>query len=122
MATVLKRLYPWLQRATGAIEAVPLPTHGVWETVGLTRGQFIWILIASILLFVFLDGPAWRSVHAAHTSRIVSSYALIPLLVSAAQWRNNTFRLRSWIEASVLLALIKLLVTAILLIAFALLA
>jgi hypothetical protein len=109
------------RRALGAIEIVHIPERGIWTSVGLSREQFFIILLFSILFFLFLDGPAWRHLRDSHTLRIAGSYGIIPALVAFAQWRRGCLRLRPWVEASILISLIKLLLTAILLIMFALL-
>ncbi len=98
-----------------------IPERGVWTVVGLSRGQFFSILLFSIFLFLMLDGPAWRHLRDSHTRRVVVSYAVIPVLVAVAQWKTNKLCLRPWVEAFVLISLIKLLVTAVLVVALALL-
>jgi hypothetical protein len=96
------------------------PTDGIWTTLGLGRLQFFAILAVSIALFVFIDGPVWRHVHAAHLRRITLSYGVIPVAVAAALAWNRTPRLSLLIGASAVVALIKLVVTAGLLVAIAL--
>jgi hypothetical protein len=110
-----------LRRALGSIEIIHIPERGIWTSVGLSREQFFAILLVSILLFLFLDGPAWRHLRDSHTARIAGSYGIIPVLVAFAQWRRGCLRLRSWAEASVLISLIKFLATAVLLVILALL-
>src|SRR5690349_13582572 len=36
-----------------------LPEEGIWTALALTRLQFFSILVLSMLLFVFVDGPVW---------------------------------------------------------------
>lgn len=96
------------------------PTDGVWTTLGLRRGQFFAILALSLVLFVFIDGPVWRHVHDAHFRRITVSYAaILPAVWAALAW-NRTARLAQLLGASAVLALVKLVVTAALLVALAL--
>jgi hypothetical protein len=108
-----------LRRAVGSIEIVQIPERGIWTVVGLGRGQFFAILLVSIFLFLVLDGPAWRHLRESHTKRIIASYGVIPVLVWVAQWKNQTLGLRFWLEAFLLIALVKFIVTAVLLVALA---
>ena len=71
-------------------------------------------------MFLFLGGPAWHSLKGAHTVRIAVSYLIIPILVAGAQWQNGSMSLRSWIEASLLIGVIKLMATALLFVGLAL--
>ena len=72
------------------------------------------------MLFVFVDGPVWRHVHASHFRRITVSYGVIPIAVAAALLCNRRARLRLVLGASAVLALVKLVLTAGLLVALAL--
>ncbi len=98
----------------------PLPTHGVWTSLGLTRGQFLSILAISVALFVLIDGPVWRHVHDRHFGRIVLSYGFIVPAVAATLYRNGYLRLGPVCGASVVIALVKLVLTAGLLVTLAL--
>lgn len=96
------------------------PTDGIWTSLGLGRAQFFAILGLSLLLFVFIDGPVWRHVHAAHFWRITLSYgAIVPAVWAALVW-NRTPRLSPLLGASAVIALLKLVLTAALLVALAL--
>lgn len=78
----------------------------------MTRGWFLGILVASVVAFLLIDGPAWRPAHAGHFRRIVLSYAVIPLGVAAAfghAWRG---RVGQMLVATAVLALVKLVLTA----------
>ena len=55
-----------------------LPARGVWNAVGLGRGQFLAILALSVAGFVLIGGPVWRHVHDPHFVRIVASYRRSP--------------------------------------------
>lgn len=110
-----------LRRVGQSIEIIHIPQQGIWTAVNLSREQFFAILLLSILLFLLLDGPAWRHLRDSHTVRIVGSYGIIPVLVAISQWKRHCVGLRPWLEASILLSLIKLLVTAVLLVVLALL-
>jgi hypothetical protein len=91
----------------------PLPIEGVWTAVGMTRGQFAGIVVLSTALFVFIDGPIWSGVHDSHFARIVYSYALIPPLVAAALHFNGRLGWGLAIAASVVVGLVKLVLTAV---------
>jgi hypothetical protein len=98
----------------------PLPRTGIWTAVGLRRGQFAAILAVSIALFLWIDGPLWQHLHDGHFARIAISYGIIPPLVVWALWRNGEARLLRILEASAVVALVKLVVTAVLMIGIAL--
>jgi hypothetical protein len=97
-----------------------LPDRGPWTAVGLTRGQFLAILLMSVALFVFVDGPVWVHLRDSHAIRIGVSYGIIPPAVALALRRNGTATTALVLGASAIIALVKLLVTAGLLVAFAL--
>jgi hypothetical protein len=97
-----------------------LPEHGLWSAVGLTRGQFVGILAVSVALFVFVGGPVWTHVHDGHFVRIAMSYGVIPPATALALRRNGGARLPLLIGGSVVIALVKLLLTAGLLVVVAL--
>jgi hypothetical protein len=99
----------------------PLPERGPWTAVGLTRAQFVTILALSVVLFVFVDGPLWEHVRDRHFRRIALSYAAIPVAAAWALGRNRRLRPQLLLGASVVIALVKLVVTAALLVALALL-
>lgn len=90
----------------------PLPEHGIWSRVGLDRTQFLGILALSVVLFVVIDGPVWLHVHDAHFRRISLSYGVVPVAVAAALWRNGRFRIATWLGGSAVIAALKLLLTA----------
>ena len=96
-----------------------LPEHGIWTPLGLTRTQFVLILALALALFVFVDGPVWQHVRASHFRRITVSYAVIPFAVLAALARNGRARPLLVLGASAVLAAIKLVVTAALLVVLA---
>jgi hypothetical protein len=97
----------------------PLPTRGIWTALGLTRAQFVVILAASVLLFVFVDGPLWRHLHDRHFARITVSYAFIPPAVGVALYRNGHARLLPIVVGAVVIGVIKLVLTAALLVVIA---
>ena len=94
----------------------PLPTRGIWTALDLTRGQFLVILALSVILFLFVGGPLWTHAHQSHFWRINVSYVIIPPAVTAALYRNGKMRLVPIIVASVVIALVKLVLTAVLLV------
>jgi hypothetical protein len=98
----------------------PLPTRGIWTPLGLTRDQFFGILTFSIALFVVVGGPVWAHVHDKHFGRIAVSYAAIPLAVALALYRNARLGLLPVVVASAVIALLKLIATAGLLVVLAL--
>jgi len=98
----------------------PLPIHGVWTAVGLTRGQFVAILGVSVALFVWVGGPVWTRLHESHFVRLTVSYGVIPPAVWLALHRNGAARPATVLAASAVVALVKLVVTAGLLVVVAL--
>jgi hypothetical protein len=97
-----------------------LPERGPWTAVGLTRAQFLLILALSVVLFVFVGGPVWTHLRDGHFARIALSYGVIPPAVAVALHRNGRVRPLLVVGASAVIALVKLLVTAALLVVFAL--
>lgn len=94
----------------------PLPTHGIWTALELTRSQFFLILTLSVGSFLFIRGPLWLHAHESHFWRLNLSYAVIPVAVAVALYRNGKARLAPIIVASVVIALVKLVITAVLLV------
>ena len=90
----------------------PLPEHGIWTRLGLGRGQFLGILALSVGLFVLVGGPVWLHVHDGHFVRITLSYGVIPVAVGAALWSNRTLRPGLLIGGSAVIAGLKLVLTA----------
>ena len=90
----------------------PLPVSGPWTAVGLSRGQFLGILVGACLIYVFLGGPLWLHLRQNDFVRIAVSYLAIPLAVAIAQRHSGTLRLSTWFAASGVIAALKLLVTA----------
>ena len=70
------------------------------------------MLAASLAVFLLLGGPVWTHLRDPHFLRISASYAVIPLLVAAAQWRSGTLRAGTLVGATALLAAAKLVLTA----------
>ena len=97
-----------------------LPERGPWTAVGLTRTQFVAILTLSLALFLFVGGPLWTHVRDRHFARIAVSYGVIPLATAAALQRNGAARPARIVAASAVIALVKLVVTAALLVTIAL--
>lgn len=97
-----------------------LPETGIWTAVGLTRAQFFAILGISVALFLLVGGPVWLHVREAHFTRIVVSYAVIPIAVTAVFARHGVPRVWQVVAASGVLAAVKLVLTAGLLIVLAL--
>ena len=97
-----------------------LPERGPWTAVGLTRAQFLVILGLSVVLFVFVGGPVWTHLRDGHFARIAVSYGVIPPAVAVALRRSGRVRPLVVVGASAVIALVKLVVTAALLVAVAL--
>lgn len=89
-----------------------LPSQGVWTTVHLSAGQFVAVLALSVVLFVFLDGPLWRHLHDGHALRLFASYAVIPVGVALALARNRQLRWMPLLGGTLVIGVIKLLLTA----------
>ena len=94
------------------------PSLGIWTPLGLSRLQFFLVLAGSIAAFTFLGGPAWRHLRDPHLLRISVSYAVIPLGVAGAYVYNRDRRLALALAATAVIALIKLVATALLLMLF----
>jgi hypothetical protein len=92
----------------------------MWTAVGLTRGQFFLILAVSIAMFLFLDGPLWLHTHESHFWRIGWSYLAIVPMAWVALYRNGKAHLGTIVAASVVVGLVKLVVTAVILVAIGL--
>jgi hypothetical protein len=90
----------------------PLPREGFWTPLGLGRGQFFGILLASCAIFTLWGGPLWWHLREPHFGRLIVSYLLIPILVLAALLRNGRCRAGLFLGATVVLALLKLVLTA----------
>ena len=95
----------------------PLPTRGIWTALDLTRTQFLLILAASLLIFAFLGGPLWSHAHQSHFWRLTLSYLVIPPAVVAALWRNRKLGWLRVLVGSAVIAMVKLVLTALLLVA-----
>jgi hypothetical protein len=59
-----------------------------------------------------MDRAAWTHLRDRHGTRLTLSYLAIPPMVAAALWRNNAFSLGRWAAASSVIALLKLVATA----------
>jgi hypothetical protein len=96
------------------------PERGIWTALGLSRAQFFAILGGSIALFAFVGGPVWTHVRDSHFARITVSYGAIPIAVAVALHRNGKARPLTIVVASAVVALLKLVATAALLVGLAL--
>jgi hypothetical protein len=92
------------------------PKDGIWTAVGMTRGQFLGIIAVSTALFVFIDGPVWHHLRDSHLARIIWSYTMIPPAVAGALYLNRKPRLGLLVAASVVIGLVKLVLTAVILV------
>lgn len=83
--------------------------------MGLGRGQFFAIFALSVACFMVVGGPVWRQAHAGHFGRITVSYAVILPAVLFALRRERPFPVGRALAATALIALAKLVATALLL-------
>ena len=92
----------------------PLPAHGPWTPLHLSRAQFLTILGGACAVYAFTGGPLWRHIGENDFVRIVTSYTVIPIAVAVALRRNGALRFTGWLAASGVLAALKLVLTALL--------
>ncbi len=88
------------------------PTRGVWTVLGLTRVQFFAILTIAVISFLFLDGPLWQNLTTNHFRRIVVSYTAIPAMIFICQFSRGGVDWPRMFGGSVVIGVIKLLITA----------
>ena len=67
--------------------------------------------------FLFIDGPLWSNLRENHFRRIIVSYVAIPMMVLVCHLRGAGFDLRRLFGATIVIGVIKLLVTAFLVLA-----
>jgi hypothetical protein len=89
----------------------------MWTAVGLSRGAFFGVLALAVGCFLFVPEPVWVQPRAPHFARIVVSYAVILPAVVVGMWRERPFPVGRAIAATAVIALVKLVVTALLLVA-----
>ncbi|MFN0205846.1 MAG: hypothetical protein ACKVS6_05985 [Planctomycetota bacterium] len=89
--------------------------HGLL-TPGLTRWQFLGILIFTVLLFLFVQGPIWEHFWEPDGS-ILYSYIPIPFLVAGFLYFNKTLTFKHWAVSTSSLLGFKYLFTATVMIA-----
>ncbi len=94
----------------------PLPTRGVWTSLDLSRNQFVLILALAVALFAFIGGPVWNCAPGSHFWRIGLSYLAIPPAVAVALRLNGKLGIVNTLVASIVIGLIKLVLTAFLLV------
>jgi hypothetical protein len=92
------------------------PKDGIWTAVGMSRGQFLGVIALSTALFMFIDGPVWQHLRDSHLSRIIWSYMMIPPAVAGALYLNGKRSLGLLVAASVVVGLVKLVLTAVILV------
>jgi hypothetical protein len=93
-----------------------VPKDGIWTAVGMTRGQFLGVIAVSTALFVLIDGPVWQHLRDSHLSRILWSYMMIPPAVAGFLYLNGRTRLGLLVAATVVIGLVKLVLTAVILV------
>ncbi len=91
-----------------------LPRTGIWTVVHLSLGQFSTILVLSLAIFLFTDGPLWAQIRGSHFNRIIISYTFIPAAVAAALAYNQHLRLSAFFSATLAIGMTKLVLTALL--------
>jgi hypothetical protein len=94
------------------------PTRGVWTALGLSRAQFLLIIAVSVVAFLFVDGPLWRQLEGNHFRRIVLSYLTIPAMIVAIQLLHREFSLSTLLGGTIVIGVIKLLLTALIVLLF----
>ena len=95
----------------------PFPTHGIWTALDLSRAQFLTILSTSLIIFTFAGGTVWAHARESHFWRMSLSYLVIPPMVGWALWRNEKMGWSRFLVGSAVIAAIKLVLTAIVLVA-----
>jgi hypothetical protein len=93
------------------------PKRGVWTALGLTRIEFFVVLAVSVALFSLVDGPIWAHPGGNHFRRIAMSYLSIPLLLVANQLIRKKFDLTALLGGSIVIGVIKLVLTALIVLA-----
>jgi hypothetical protein len=98
----------------------PLPVTGPWTSLGLTRTGFFTVLLASTLTFLIVPAPLWTHLREGHFTRLAVSYALIPIAVAVLLMRDGRLAPGLLLRGSLVLALLKLVLTTMLMMAIAL--
>jgi len=81
----------------------------------MPRGWFLAILALAVACFMAIGGPVWRNPHGDHFTRITLSYAVIVPLVAVAFRHRRPFPIGAACAAIAMIALVKLVLTAVLL-------
>ncbi len=90
----------------------PFPETGPWSALGLTRGQFLGILALSVAVFLLWGGALWSHLGGREFGRLAASYAVIPIAVAAALYRNSRLRWPLLLAGSGVIGILKLVATA----------
>lgn len=98
----------------------PFPMTGPWTSVGLTRAAFFAVLLGSTLLFLVVPSPLWTHLRDGHFTRLAVSYAVIPVAVALLLARDGRLAIGPLLRATLVLALLKLVLTTALMMAIAL--
>lgn len=98
----------------------PLPTTGPWTSLGLTRAAFLTVLLGSTITFLVFPTPLWTHLRDGHFARLAVSYAVIPASVALLLARDGRLAVGSLLRATLVLGLLKLVLTTGLMMAIAL--
>lgn len=98
----------------------PFPVTGLWTSLGLTRAAFFAVLLGSTLTFLVVPSPLWSHLREGHFTRLAVSYGVIPCAVALLLARRGRLGAGLLLRASLVLALLKLVLTTALMMAIAL--
>lgn len=98
----------------------PLPVTGPWTSVGLTRAEFLTVLLGSTLVFLVVPTPLWTHLREGHFTRLAVSYGVIPVALSLLLARDGRLAPGVLLRGTLVLALLKLVLTTGLMMAIAL--
>jgi hypothetical protein len=98
----------------------PLPVTGPWTGLGMSRSAFLAILAGSTMLFAIAPTPVWSHLRDGHLGRLALSYTVIPLAVAVTLARQGHLGVGPLLRATLVLSLLKLVLTTALMMAIAL--
>jgi hypothetical protein len=98
----------------------PLPATGPWTHLGISRAAFFAVLLGSILTFLLVPSPLWTHLRDGHFTRLAVSYAVIPAAVAVLLAREGRLAVGLLLRGTLVLALLKLVLTTMLMMAIAL--
>ncbi len=98
----------------------PLPATGPWTSLGLTRAAFFAVLLGSSLMFLVVPSPLWTHLRDGHFTRLAVSYAVIPAAIATLLALDGRLTMGLLLRGTLVLALLKLVLTTVLMMAIAL--